>query len=179
MISAAPDNNDVFCLFLELTMNGSKSLQLAIVRLCTSCSQKVGRESRAGILEQSMGARNQPWQRFVIPAHQAKYRLVSRYHNPTSTRFPAPTDCSKIPALQCAQAISHRTRTKYSSHNQPRSEWLSASMSVHINFLSMLQLHMHNWPSSRKRHTVGLGGGGGFRYIQSCEMGYQCKIVIF
>jgi hypothetical protein len=80
-----------------------------------SCSQKVDKDSRVGILEQSMGARNHPWHRVVVPARQAKYvgwRPAGRYHNPTTARSPAHTDCRKIPAPQCAQAISHLTQNK-------------------------------------------------------------------
>jgi len=39
-------------------MYGSKSLHLATVELCTSSSQKADRESRAGILEQSVRTRD-------------------------------------------------------------------------------------------------------------------------
>ncbi len=54
------------------------------------------RPCSAGILEQSMGARN----RVVVPAHQPICSLSGRCDNPIPTRFLAPTDCSKIPALR-------------------------------------------------------------------------------
>ncbi len=46
------------CPLLWLTMYGSKSLHLATEELCTSSSQKADRESRAGILEQSVRTRD-------------------------------------------------------------------------------------------------------------------------
>ena len=49
----------------------------------------------AGILEQSIGTRN----RVVVPARKPVYSLSGRYGKPIPTRFKAPMDCSKIPAL--------------------------------------------------------------------------------
>jgi hypothetical protein len=76
----------------------------------------------AGILEQSMGARNREGRRLSyrparlhrlleissvesIPGLLKSLKippLAGRYNNTLPTRFPAPTDCSKIPALDSA-----------------------------------------------------------------------------
>jgi hypothetical protein len=56
------------------------------------------RTASAGILEQSMVSGNPNRNRVVVPS-RSLYSLAGRYHNPIHTRFIAPIDCYKIPAL--------------------------------------------------------------------------------
>ncbi len=61
-------------------------------------AQEFSRKFFAGILEQSMGAKNRVGTE-LSDRPASLYSLAGRYDNPFPTRFLAPIDCSKIPAL--------------------------------------------------------------------------------
>ena len=66
-------------------MYGSKSLHLATVELCTSSSQKADRESRAGILEQSVRTRDPAGTGLSYQPARLN-RLAGRYYNSIPAR---------------------------------------------------------------------------------------------
>ncbi len=119
------------CPFLRLTVYGSKSLHLATVELCTSSSQKADRESRAGILEQSVRTRD-PARMGCRTSLPGINRLAGRYCNSipagslasqTVLKFRQPNVLKHSPTV-------HRTKYRQSQSTYCNSVWLSVSMSV-------------------------------------------------
>ncbi len=93
------------CPFLGLTTYRSKSLHLATVELCMLSSQKADRESRAGILEQSVRTRDPAGIGFSYRPAKLN-RLAGRYY-------------ISIPARSIASQIVLKFQQRYVLKHSP------------------------------------------------------------